>query len=470
MRRLPLWPATIGIVTMVILGLFLLFVLRNVAEMRVLRGHTFSVEHALEVQRTLDAVLIAEAEADSAVRAFLMSGVPTLLEEFRAEQRTSSGHVQTLRALTADSPSQSARVARLEQAIAARRDAVALVLAAREKGGLDAALDEARTARTTGMRGDVRSIIAELETEEARLLAERRTMADDAYRRAVGGRVGSGVVSGVLLIAIVLIAGLHARSKIQREEALLRSERRAVEAAAREQEARAEAERANHDKDQFLAVLSHELRTPLNAVLGWTQILQAPGQDAATIARAVASIRRNAESQQRLVEDLLDVSRIVAGKLPVEREPFDMRSAVAAAVEAVRPSATAKGLTLETQLDETPVALGDGGRIQQVAANLLSNAVKFTPPDGSIAVRLTKLEREALLEVRDNGAGIPEDLLPHVFERFRQGDSGMTRLHGGLGLGLTIARHIVDAHGGTLTVQSDGPDRGASFQVRLPYA
>jgi signal transduction histidine kinase len=309
-----------------------------------------------------------------------------------------------------------------------------------------------------------------MEQEEAQLLADRRQTANGAYARAVNGRIASALVSAALLIGIVVTAGLHARSKAIREQVLVASEQRAREATLREQDARSEAERANRAKDQFLAVLSHELRTPLNAVLGWTQILQAAEPTEPTIVRALASIRRNAEAQQRLVEDLLDVSRIISGKLPFEREAFDLRSSIAAAVESVRPSAETKGIVLESQLDATPPAVGDAGRIQQVAANLLSNAIKFTPGGGHVAVTLHDCGDAAVFEVADDGAGLPGDLHAHIFERFRQGDGSTTRKHGGLGLGLAIAKHIVEAHGGAIAAESDGPETGARFRVRLPYS
>ena len=251
------------------------------------------------------------------------------------------------------------------------------------------------------------------------------------------------------------------------EAALLDSEARYREAARSAQIARKEAEQANRLKDEFLAVLSHELRTPLNAVLGWAQILQAPGTPPATAARGLAAIKRNAEGQQRLVEDLLDVSRIVTGKFPIDRKPTAFRAVVASAVDAIGPEAAARGLELFSQLDPTIVD-ADAYRLQQVASNLLSNAVKFTPHGGRVDVTLFEHQQEAVLVVSDTGQGIAPDLLPHMFDRFRQGDGSSTRAHGGLGLGLAIAKHIVEAHGGTISARSDGAGRGATFTVRLP--
>jgi signal transduction histidine kinase len=470
MRRFPLWPALIGIGTVVTVAVFLLIVVRNVAEMRVLRDGTYRVERTLEVQRELDALLLAESQADAQVRGFLIGNSPQALEELRADQQASIRRLDRLAALVADNPAQQQRVQALRTAVRTRRERLDQVIAVRQEGTIDDAMAEARKADTAAPRDAARAIISEMEHEESMLLASRRDDAELAYQRAVNGRIGSGIVSAALLIGIVVTAGLHARSKARREQALVESEHRALEAAAREIEARGEAERANREKDQFLAVLSHELRTPLNAVLGWTQILQAANPSEPTIVRALSSIRRNAEAQQRLVEDLLDVSRIISGKLPFERETFDLRSAVTAAIESVRPSAEAKGIALTASLEQTPPTTGDAERIQQVAANLLSNAIKFTPRGGRIQVTLGDGDGSAALAVVDNGIGLTADLQPHIFERFRQGDGSMTRSHGGLGLGLAIAKHIVEAHGGTIGVESAGIDQGATFRVRLPYS
>jgi len=468
--RLPLWPALVASGTVAVLGLFLIIVLRNVNEMRMLRDESFRIEHTLEVQRTLDALLLAEAEADADVRGYLLTGSAQVLESARTRQQSAADRLDRLGNLVADNPAYQQRIAALRHAVDVRRKRLEQVIAARHSGTIDDAMAEARAVDSTAPQEEMRQIIADLERDESLLLESRRETANGAYLRAVNGRVGSGIVSAALLISIVVTAGVHARSKARREKALVASEQRAREAAVREQEARTEAERANREKDQFLAVLSHELRTPLNAVLGWTQILQAADPTEPTIVRALASIRRNAEAQQRLVEDLLDVSRIVSGKLPFEREAFDLRAAIAAAVDSARPSVDMKRICLTAQLDQTPPAMGDAGRIQQVAGNLLSNAVKFTPSDGHITVTLRDRGDAAVLEVADNGAGLAADLQPHIFERFRQGDGSTTRAHGGLGLGLAIVKHIVEAHGGTIAVESQGPDTGATFRVRLPYS
>jgi PAS domain S-box-containing protein len=232
-----------------------------------------------------------------------------------------------------------------------------------------------------------------------------------------------------------------------------------------------EAQEANRVKDEFLATLSHELRTPLNAIVGWTHLLRTGGLDAPTSQRALETIERNARLQSQLIADILDVSRIVSGKLRVETAPLELGHLMAAAVDAMGPAAAAKGVTLRVDSVEGGArVVGDAGRLQQVAQNLLSNAVKFTNTGGEVRVGLRRTATQAELVVEDTGVGIAEDFLPHVFERFRQGDSSTTRPHGGLGLGLAITRHLVEAHGGSVEAASAGIGRGARFTVRLPLA
>jgi signal transduction histidine kinase/ActR/RegA family two-component response regulator len=228
---------------------------------------------------------------------------------------------------------------------------------------------------------------------------------------------------------------------------------------------------ASRLKDEFLAALSHELRTPLNAVLGWIQVLRTTPADPVTTARAYESIERNARAQASLIEDLLDISRIVSGKLHVRSEPVDLVGVIAAALEVVRPTAEAKQIALTRRLLPAPqTVIGDGRRLQQIAWNLLSNAVKFTARGGRVLVTLRADGGSYVLEVQDDGIGIAPAFLPFVFERFRQADGSITRRHGGLGLGLAIARELTELHGGTIRATSDGEQRGATFSVTLPQS
>jgi signal transduction histidine kinase/CheY-like chemotaxis protein len=230
-----------------------------------------------------------------------------------------------------------------------------------------------------------------------------------------------------------------------------------------------EAQDANRLKDEFLATLSHELRTPLNAIVGWTKLLQDGQLDAATQARAIATIDRNARAQTQLIEDILDVSRIVAGKLSLNVRAVDLGAVIEGALDSVRHAAEAKGVRLVTEIARAVGPFeGDPDRLQQVAWNLVSNAIKFSARGGAVRVRLRQEGGQAEITVQDEGLGIKAEFLPHVFERFRQADSSSTRPHGGLGLGLAIVRHLVELHGGSVDVASDGEGKGATFTVRLP--
>jgi signal transduction histidine kinase/CheY-like chemotaxis protein len=232
--------------------------------------------------------------------------------------------------------------------------------------------------------------------------------------------------------------------------------------------ARAEAEAASRLKDEFLATLSHELRTPLNAILGWTTMLRHGQVDPSQVAHALEVVERNARSQAQLIEDVLDMARIITGKLRVELSPVALAPIVETAVEAARPAALAKHIDVRMELRDVPAIRGDAGRLQQVLWNLLSNAVKFTPPGGHVSVCLGLASSEALVTVSDNGAGLAPDFLPFIFDRFRQADQSATRGHGGLGLGLSIVKHLVELHGGTVRAESAGVGHGATFRVSLP--
>jgi PAS domain S-box-containing protein len=240
----------------------------------------------------------------------------------------------------------------------------------------------------------------------------------------------------------------------------------------RERAARGEAEASDRLKDEFLATVSHELRTPLTSILGWASILKDQGaRNEDELRSGLGSIERNARAQAQIVGDILDVSRIITGKLHIETRPIELAALVQSAVDTMRPAAQAKDITLSTALDpEAGLVLGDPARVQQIVWNLVSNAIKFTPRGGSVAVRLAQVGQQVEVSVRDSGMGISPQFLPHVFERFRQADSSKTRAHGGLGLGLAIVRHLVELHGGTVTAESEGEGRGALFTVRLPRA
>jgi signal transduction histidine kinase/CheY-like chemotaxis protein len=284
------------------------------------------------------------------------------------------------------------------------------------------------------------------------------------FRRAGAGAFSSllsmTTLFGGLIITLLLftLVRLQTRGRFAAEataERLRRSE--------------AELQRANQAKDEFLATLSHELRTPMTAIIGWVRLLGEGDLDAETSATAIDAIQKSSRAQAQLIDDLLDVSRITAGKMHLEPRPIELAPVIAAAVDSIMPAAETKGVHVERSLPPRPLVVsGDAHRLQQVLWNLMSNAVKFTPRGGTVRVSLHADDGEAVIEVEDTGRGIDPAFLPHVFERFRQADSSMTRAYTGLGLGLAIVRHLVEMHGGKVAAFSEGEGRGATFGVRLP--
>jgi PAS domain S-box-containing protein len=306
--------------------------------------------------------------------------------------------------------------------------------------------------------------------EERRLAGEREVVAHDRWhQRKDGTRFwGSGTTSRLVNedgdfagLLVVMRDLTELRQSTERRRLLLEAER----------QAREEAERIGRMKDEFLATLSHELRTPLNAILGWSQILSRGGVDAGQAARAFESIERNARTQAKIVEELLDMSRIVSGKVRLEIQPVETAGAIDTAVDVVRPAIQAKGLHVVPSVPPgLPPIDADPNRLQQILWNLLTNAVKFTPPGGRIEIRARQQAGLLEIAVADTGQGIAKDFLPHVFERFRQADASTTRTHGGLGLGLSIVKSLVELHGGTIRASSDGEGLGACFEVALPVS
>jgi signal transduction histidine kinase len=249
----------------------------------------------------------------------------------------------------------------------------------------------------------------------------------------------------------------------------VRAEIERAELLRRESHAREEAEEASRLKEEFLATVSHELRTPLNAVVGWSRLLRGGQLDPDGTAHAIEIIERNALMQKQIVEDLLDVSRIITGKLRINTQPVDLLLVIHAAIDAIRPAAEAKEIEIRTHCEAPGVIVkADVERLQQVFWNLLANAVKFTPAHGVVDVHLSHQDSLAEVRIEDSGPGVPPDFLPHIFERFSQADGSSTRKHGGLGLGLAIVRHLVELHGGTVSAANRDDNGGAVLTVLLP--
>ena len=301
---------------------------------------------------------------------------------------------------------------------------------------------------------------------------------DAGALRSLGDAVNVTLVERPTRVITVLSAvrsALRARRRQYEVRAHLAAERLAQEERAHLLEeavaARAEAESVNRAKDVFLATLSHELRTPLTAILGWARVLRDAGMDTETAWHGLDVIERNAEAQHQLIRDLLDVSRIISGKLQLKTRQVGLAPIVEAALDSVRQAADAKAIRLGAEYDdETDLVTGDPDRLQQVVWNLLSNAIKFTPKGGEVDVRVERDGSDVRVRVSDTGQGIAPEFLPHVFERFRQQDGSTTREHGGLGLGLAIVRHLIEQHGGSVLAESGGAQRGATFTINLPIA
>ncbi len=282
--------------------------------------------------------------------------------------------------------------------------------------------------------------------------------------------------AGWVAFQVLFLQILIAQNRAQMREAALR--RAHLEVLREENEtllgseraARAEAEHAGRMKDEFLATLSHELRTPLHSILGWSQILGSARGDAAVVGQAADVIGRNARAQKAIIEDLLDMSRIVAGKLRLEIREVDLAEVVEAALHAARPAADAKDVRLEAVLEPRLLASGDSDRLHQVFWNLLSNALKFSPRGSVVDVRAERVGEDAVVTVSDSGIGIPREFLPQIFGKFSQADSSATRAHGGLGLGLAIVKQLVELHGGSVVAESAGRDQGSTFRVKLPLS
>jgi len=299
---------------------------------------------------------------------------------------------------------------------------------------------------------------------------EHRAIAPDGSMRWIASRGQAFVENGRPVRFIGVMRDVSAKRAVEEERAALLDRERAARAEA--ESARARAEAASRAKDEFLATVSHELRNPLNAILGWSRVLldESAELPSAQQRKGLEVIARNAKAQVQLVEDILEVSRIITGKLRLSTGPVEVKGVVEAAVDTVRAAAQAKGVVIETSFRALPDwIIADEDRIQQVLWNLLTNAVKFTPKGGRVQLAAHSREEEVEIIVTDSGEGIPKDFLPFVFDRFRQADGSTTRLHGGLGLGLAIARHLVELHGGTIRADSEGKGKGAVFTVRLPF-
>jgi signal transduction histidine kinase len=431
--------------------------------------------------------------AETAQRGYLLTGAERELMAYEEARRALPADLATFTELVADSPDRQRLVASLTPAIEARLSELGDTIEVRRREGAEAAIRAFSTDRGSESLGRIRWMVDEFQHAELSNLQRQRATVDD-HRVVSRALILTATFLGALLAGGALLAlnrqtrqrmvseaererlvradAAHAEAARASVERALAAERAKAEREALlrlTEQARAEAEGANRAKDEFLAVLSHELRSPLHAMVGWLSILKKGMAAGRNVDRAVQTIERNVRLQGQLVNDLLDVSRIVSRKLAIEEEPVDLTMNVHNVVETARPAAEAKGVALECSATELPgPVLGDEQRLLQMVLNLVNNAVKFTPSGGQVAVTLTCAAGEASLVVADTGEGIAPDFLPHVFDQFRQADATITRRHGGLGIGLAIAKTLAELHGGRIEARSEGLGAGATFTVHIP--
>lgn len=425
--------------------------------------HQRWVAHTHEVLATTERLLAAMHTAESTQRGFLLTRDSMFLAQHAGSVAEVPRVVARLGVLTEDNPNQQTRVATLsalaDRKLAHMRSTVELGL----DGEFDMALQRVLSGEGFSLSQAIRAEVDAMRGEELELLAARSGHAGAASRFNVISAVASGALNVGLLIGLYVLFRLLWRRRAEHEsrlEALL----------VREREARTEAERATRLKDEFLATISHELRTPLTSLLGWTQILRHRPPDDASLARGLEVIERNARAQTRMIENLLDLSRIAAGNLELATEHVDLGDVARAAIERVEPAAARKGQSIALEVDEAarPVH-GDRARLEQALGYVLDNALKFSSADRCVEVRVEPGgQGTTRIAVRDQGEGIARSELPGLFDRFHQVDGSPRRRHGGLGIGLAIARQLVELHGGKVDAESAGAGHGSTFTLTLP--
>jgi len=434
-------------------------------EILYLRSLARAIQHTQEVLWTSSRLMRKIVDEETGARGYLLTGAPEFLEPYEAGHAAVPGLQRRVEELVADNPTQVVRLEELRRALAEWQLQIGnLVVLGKEGEGGRQRASLLPVQRDTKSRMDaIRARLDAITDEERRLLDERQRAFGRGSRTLVFG-------GGGFALALASIIALVLRRQIRAIESIYRQALTEREASAEsERRARGQAESANRTKDEFLATVSHELRTPLTAILGWARLLRGRVVDDQRREKGLEAIERNAVAQAQLIEDLLDVSRIISGKLRLDLHPTDLHRVVDAAVDSVRPALEAKRIRFQAVIDPASArVLGDSNRLQQVVWNLLSNAIKFTPKEGRVQLSLTRVNSHVELTVRDSGRGIEPEFLPRIFQRFAQADSSEGRVHGGLGLGLAIARHLTELHGGSIEATSDGLDRGATFTVKLP--
>lgn len=470
--RRPLWILAFSCVLLAMLAIGFV----SYTEMSVLANSSARVQRSYDVLQTLHDLNTALGDTETNQRGYLLTQDATYLNHYDAAIAQIRLTLRELRRLTGEEPSGGDAIGRLAQLASAKLDEMQHAIHAIQRGEQHGALLAFSTGAGRQIMDDFRRDTQELEANQRQLLGMHRQREYRARVAAEGVLVATVLLSLLFVGAAALISRRfdERRRMLEREVAeRKRAEERREALLTSERAARSEAERATRLKDEFVATMSHELRTPLNAIVGWASILHRDRR-AETVKQGVEVIERNAKLQARMVEDLLDMSRILSGKLAMELQKTDLSLVIEAAVAAVQPAADTKSVRLHTTIGPTGLVNGDAGRLQQVLWNLLTNAIKFTPPGGMVTVLAREIERHGQhnieISVSDTGQGIDSRFLPFVFDRFRQADASTTRQHGGLGLGLSIVKSLVEMHQGTVEALSPGEGQGATFIVCLPLA
>ena len=487
-RKLPLILFVI-----VIVSTFLGFVLYQ---------YTASLQDAVDIEKRrqnvvsqLDETLRLTLAIESSLNSFIITGNDTYLLPYQTAKQKIPQNLAQIRSLVADVPDEIEEVDRLGASTTDYLAQVDRKIERRKIEGFDAAIMSLSDASERSITANIRQTIDRLKYFELNALQQQEKQLDRSFYRTIWVLI-VGCLAGIVALGLANLVVSREIGKRRDAESALRDANKDLETkieqrtdelaklneslrtAADEREtllkneksARREAEIANRLRDEFMAAVSHELKTPLNSILGWARMLNAGELDEHQVKKALGTIIKNSETQNRLIEDLLDVARLISGKLVLDLEPIDPVELLHDSIQSVQPSAQSKHLTISEQMDsnsESTIIRGDRNRLMQVFSNILANAVKFTPEHGRIETAVESRDSMVQFTVRDNGIGIDPEFIPDVFERFRQ-DRSVTTRNGGLGLGLAIVRQLVDMHGGAVRVSSEGRDKGSTFTVELP--
>ena len=452
-------------------------------------------KHTKDISLRLDETTALALEMQNAMTSFILTGNDTYLDPFNRAKPKIDQNIEQLRRLTIDYPAQTEEIVRLEQVLKAYVSGVSERVDFRKSNSFEESAHLMAWQEGKGLMGGIRNSVGRIKSVEVASLEAREQTLDRRLSWTIRILIVSSI-AGIISLGLANLIVLSESKKrrfaqnelIEANEGLERnigqrttelsdanlklkeigSEREII--LLNEQSARKEAEIANRLRDEFMATVSHELRTPLNSILGWARLMKGGTLDDTQSKKALVTIIKNSETQNRLIEDLLDVARVISGKLQLDIVEIDSVEVVSNAVETVRPIAEAKHISVNLEIEESDHAhliKGDRNRLMQIFTNLLTNAIKFSPDGAAISVSISFADGSVTTAIKDNGKGISPEFLPLVFERFRQ-DTANTSKNGGLGLGLAIVRNLVEIHGGSVRAESEGENKGSTFTVILP--